>query len=240
MKTWTGREMVLVKGFRGRINWKKLEHHFFDGELLPNRGYVRVPDVKLYVGPFWISAEPISNAEFCSFLDLVSRLSPTFQNVIGMSFWEEHRALMEANPLSPVRYVSWEEALMYCLLAGGRLPSDEEYQVASLWALRSGETTGGDVARNLFKGPGVYTLTPSSDYFEKARGELEYVQKFEFEGGLLHPGLATTWEVFRKSFLDPAGWSYGRSAIGFRLVFDKARHALRGFPQLQSIVNSSQ
>lgn len=235
--------MARVPGFQGSIDWDECAALLPPIEVDGRTAIRRSPAKVLFVDSFQISRLPVSNREFCAFLQDAGAIGRPLRNVVELRFWETQYETMLRNPDEPVTRVAWEEALQYCFWAGGRLPTDGEYQVAARYSLanvkdvkawqatfmmepgfRSREA---GLVRNapagLFFQPGTHTLTPSCEYLPETCGDFEYVEKFAPTHSFLHPAFFQSAEVFRVRRNRADGWHYGRWDIGLRLVFEVGR-----------------
>ncbi len=80
------------------------------------------PPRLVYVDGFYISRYPVTNAEYHAFVQDTLFIPP--------EHWREGvYASWEAN--YPVTYVSWDDAAAYCKWAGGRLPTEAEWEKAA-------------------------------------------------------------------------------------------------------------
>jgi len=91
----------------------------------------------VYVAPFQLRREPVTNAEFLTFVtahpewrrDNVARV---FAEPRYLSHWAAADALgANAQPTQPVTQVSWFAAQAYCESEGARLPSWSEWEFAA-------------------------------------------------------------------------------------------------------------
>jgi serine/threonine-protein kinase len=80
------------------------------------------PRRKVYVDGFYISRYPVTNAEYHAFVQAKGYMPPQHWPNGLYSSWDADR---------PVVYVNWHDAAAYCRWAGGRLPTEAEWEKAA-------------------------------------------------------------------------------------------------------------
>lgn len=116
------------------------------------------PETIVSVEPFSLGTVPVTNGEFRNFVEEGGYSTRNLWDDEGWDFILEHgidspmywervdgvwteRVLnrtTELDPLLPVCHVCWHEAVAYARFAGGRLPSESEWEFAARFDLRSG------------------------------------------------------------------------------------------------------
>jgi len=80
------------------------------------------PRRRVYLEGFYISRYPVTNAQYHVFVQATRYMSPQhWPNGVYPS-WDVDR---------PVVYVNWQDAVAYCRWAGGRLPTEAEWEKAA-------------------------------------------------------------------------------------------------------------
>ncbi len=100
------------------------------------------PKHPVYVEGFWIDQTEVTNAQFSQFVNLTGYQTTAEARGFGLSGGEEiygatffHPRGVETGiddkPNHPVVQVSWQDAQTYCEWAGGRLPTEAEWEKAA-------------------------------------------------------------------------------------------------------------
>ncbi len=152
--------------------------------------------------PFLLGKYPVTNAEYEKYLQATP-------NAKRPRFWDDSQF---NDPQQPVVGISWEEALAFCKWAGGRLPTEAEWEYACRAGSQGEYYFGGNEAE----------LENYAWYGKNSGGKLQRVgQKQSNEWGL-HDMHGNVWEWCLNWFgpyraaaqIDPTG-----PATGTRRVF---------------------
>jgi gamma-glutamyl hercynylcysteine S-oxide synthase len=123
-----GPEMVLVEGGSHEIGAPDVGFAY-DNER---------PRHRVELEPFWIDRNPVTNADYITYLEETGSEPPMYWQRDGGGGWV--RAAMgrtqEVDPRLPVVHVSWDEAAAFSSWAGKRLPSEPEWEAAAEGASR--------------------------------------------------------------------------------------------------------
>ncbi len=72
------------------------------------------------ISPFRIARNPVTNAEYASFVESTGYRVPAFMGQAGFAL-----------PKAPVVGITWQDAAAYAAWAGGRLPTEIEWEIAA-------------------------------------------------------------------------------------------------------------
>jgi hypothetical protein len=184
---YRARETGMYQGAPYVDEWKPLPPRLHDARTLQRDGALAAPVA--------VAATEVTNAQFAEFLDAT-----------GYAPAEPHRFLAhwaDGRPATgteehPVTFVDLDDARAYCAWRGGRLPAEDEWQLAgearpaafgpergglAVWSWTESEHTDGRTRFVVLKGGSDYRARGSDWYVEGGRHAPDYSVK------LLLPGL---------------------------------------------------
>jgi hypothetical protein len=174
--------------------WKPLPPRLHDARTLQRDGELTTSVA--------VGASEVTNAEFAAFLDAT-----------GYEPVQPHRFLMhwdERKDHEPVTFVDLDDARAYCAWRGGRLPTEDEWQLAgetgrlrrgepAVWNWTESEHSDGRTRFVMLKGGSDYRAEGSDWYVEGGRQDPDYAVKLLLPGlGLARSatvGFRCAWEV---------------------------------------------
>ena len=147
---------------------------------------------------FLLGKYPVTNAQYARFLEAAG------ESVQKPAYWDDRRF---NQPEQPVVGVSWEEARAYCEWAGGRLPTEAEWEYACRAGTRT-EYCFGDDAK---------LLEEYAWFYENSGGQTQPVRAKKPNAWGLHDMHGNVWEWCQDSYAgyaaspatDPRGPSSG-------------------------------
>lgn len=180
---YRARETGMYQGAPYVDEWKPLPPRLHDARVLQRSGTLAQPVA--------VQVWEVSNAEFAQFLEATG-----YEPAVPYRFlqhWRDGRPAPGTED-QPVTFVDLPDARAYCAWRGGRLPSEDEWQLAgqtgqlrrrepSVWNWTESEHSDGRSRYVMLKGGSHYRAEGSEWYFDG--GE----QPVEFTGKLLLPGL---------------------------------------------------
>ncbi|NNG34215.1 SUMF1/EgtB/PvdO family nonheme iron enzyme [Nakamurella sp. DB0629] len=195
---YRSRETGMYEGAPFVNEWKPLPPRLHDLRTLERSGELIVP--------LAVAVAEVSEREFARFVAATGYRAATRSRILP-SWWG--RAVSEADADRPVTEVDLPDARAYARWVGGRLPTEDEWQLAAgdrrfgrrtplVWNLTESEYTDGRTRFVMLKGGSDYQPTGSAWYFDGGPQDPEFSAKY------LLPGMGL-----------------GRSVnIGFRVAWD--------------------
>jgi hypothetical protein len=207
---YRARETGMYQGAPYVDEWKPLPPRLHDARTLQRDGVLAAPVA--------VAAGEVTNAQFAEFLDATDYAPSEAHRFLA--HWADGRPDVGTEQ-HPVTYVDLDDARAYCAWRGGRLPTEDEWQLA------------GEAHPALFgvdrPGPAVWSWTES----EHSDGRTRFVM---LKGGSDHRAADSDWYVeggrhapdYAVKLLLP-GLGLARSAtVGFRCAWDLPTPAADG------------
>jgi len=192
------RETGMYEGAPFVDEWKPLPPRLHDQRTLE-----RAVEV---AGPLAVANREVSEAEFAGFVEATGH-EPSVS--FGRAPAWLGRAPGSSDPATPVTEVDLDDARAFAAWSGGRLPTEDEWQLAAgqlrftrlrpaVWNLTESEHTDGRTRFVMLKGGAEYRATGSSWYFDGGVKPPEFSAKYLVPGS----GLARSTSIgFRVAWL---------------------------------------
>ncbi len=180
---YRARETGMYQGAPYVDEWKPLPPRLHDARTLQRDGVLETPVA--------VAASEVTNAEFARFLDATG-YEPTTRHRF-LAHWRDG-APAPGTEDQPVTFVDLADARAYCAWRGGRLPTEDEWQLAAetagwrrgepaVWNWTDSEHSDGRTRFVMLKGGSDYRAEGSDWYVEGGRHAADHAVK------LLLPGL---------------------------------------------------
>ncbi|GAA3220356.1 SUMF1/EgtB/PvdO family nonheme iron enzyme [Oerskovia jenensis] len=180
---YRARETGMYQGAPYVEEWKPLSPRLHDARTLQRDGDLAAPVA--------VAAGEVTNDQFAAFLDATGYRPATRHRFLA--HWVDGRPPAGRED-EPVTFVDLDDARAYSAWRGGRLPSEDEWQLAGetggllrgapvVWNWTESEHSDGRTRYAMLKGGSDHESTGSEWYFDGG------VQRPEFSAKLLLPGL---------------------------------------------------
>ncbi|RXR25857.1 hypothetical protein EQW78_11670 [Oerskovia turbata] len=180
---YRARETGMYQGAPYVEEWKPLSPRLHDPRTLQRDGELAAPVA--------VAATEVTNAEFAAFVDTTGYRPATPHRFLA--HWVDGRPPAGRED-EPVTFVDLDDARAYSAWRGGRLPSEDEWQLAGetggllrgapvVWNWTESEHSDGRTRYVMLKGGSDHESVGSEWYFDGG------VQRPEFSAKLLLPGL---------------------------------------------------
>ncbi|MYW90082.1 SUMF1/EgtB/PvdO family nonheme iron enzyme [Amycolatopsis rubida] len=196
---YRGRETGMYQGAPYVDEWKPLPPRLHDARTLQRDGSL--------ASPVAVAAAEVTNGEFAEFLATTG-----YQPVEAHRFLAHWADGQPAAEDEPVTFVDLDDARAYCAWRGGRLPTEDEWQLAgetgglrrgtpAVWNWTESEHSDGRTRFVMLKGGSDYRAEGSEWYVEGGRHAPDYSVKLLLPGfGLARGatvGFRCAWDVTR-------------------------------------------
>jgi len=180
---YRARETGMYQGAPYVDEWKPLPPRLHDARTLQRDGELAAPVA--------VAAAEVTNAQFAAFLDATGYAPADGHRFLA--HWADGRPAAGTQD-APVTFVDLDDAREYCAWRGGRLPTEDEWQLAgtkpgfrrgtpAVWSWTDSEHSDGRTRYVMLKGGSDYRAEGSDWYVEGGRHAPDHAVK------LLLPGL---------------------------------------------------
>jgi hypothetical protein len=200
---YRARETGMYQGAPYVDEWKPLPPRLHDARTLQRDGVLDAPVA--------VAASEVTNAQFAEFLDATD-YAPAEPHRF-LAHWADGHPSAGTEEL-PVTFVDLDDARAYCAWRGGRLPTEDEWQLAgearpaafglarpepAVWSWTESEHSDGRTRFVMLKGGSDYRAEDSDWYIEGGRHAPDYSVKYLLPGlGLARSatvGFRCAWDL---------------------------------------------
>jgi formylglycine-generating enzyme required for sulfatase activity len=140
------REKVLIPGGRTYTNIHQADVELLTALLGASRANERLVNNEprvVDVQPFLIDRYPVTKSEFLEFVSTIMSATERFLHDGDRRFWAEYHKRFRYSGDGPIVKVTFEEAMLFAISHGARLPTEEEWERACKGDNVQGFLTGG-------------------------------------------------------------------------------------------------